>query len=552
MLFFLTSLITITGFMFLLKHHISHIQIIFSFVVSCICLFVITKKEKVIYRVLPVLLFLIFISVVIPINANYIDVSWDGNSYHKDAIGALKNGWNPVYEDYLDFYKKADYRDNKIIGKELVGCHGFWQTYYAKGAWYVNANFYYLLDNIESSKMFNPMILYITLIISINFISIITKRKSLSILIGLLFAFSPTVIPQLFTNYNDGALYCTLLCLLMELVLFVFKKTNNSLFNIFCLIIICSNIKFTGLGYEVIMGLGIYFVYLWFNRKNLKKIIKPTIVFVSAILFSILVVGYQPYVTNTLSKGHPLYPLAGSHKVDIVSKNQPSSFTNKNTITKFYYSIFSRTGNISLSSGSDVPLKLPFLVYYEELISLNRSDIRTAGFGVYFSGIFIISIIILIYIGIIKFKTSRNKLTFWVPVVIIFTSLLLVLIISESWWARYTPFVYFIPLICLTILAASNKKMHKTLLTILMVIMYANLSFYINNNIIYNYREAENFRYYLYSFSNTPKTMHLSGKDEFLGLLYTLDDYNIKYDFKPKPKDKQSEKLFKFMEFWSD
>ena len=552
MLFFLASLITITSITFLLKYHISYFQIIFSFVVSCVALFIITKKEKIIYRILPVLISLIFISIVIPINTNYFDVSWDGNSYHKDAIGALKNGWNPVYEDYIDFYKNVDYRDNKIIGNKLVECHGFWQTYYAKGVWYVNANFYYLLGNIESSKMFNPMILYITLILSINFISIITKRKSLAVLIGILFAFSPVVIPQLFTNYNDGALYCTLLCILMELILFVLKKQKNSLLNIFCLVIICSNIKFTGLAYECIMGLGVYGVYLWFNRKDLKKVIKPTIVFVSAILFSIVVVGYQPYVTNTLSKGNPLYPLAGSNKVDIVSYNQPHSFVNKNNFTKFYYSIFSETANINLASGRDVDLKIPFLVYPEELVALNRNDLRMAGFGVYFSGIFVISVITLIYIGITRYKKNKNKLTYWVPVSIVFTSMFLVLIISESWWARYTPFVYYIPLICLTILAASNKKTHKVLLSILMVIMFANLSFYINNNLAYNYRESQNFANIAYKYRVSQKTLHLSGRDEFLGLLYTLDDYGVKYDFKPTPKGKKSQSLFKFMGFWGE
>ena len=38
--------------------------------------------------------------------SNVYDLSEDGNTYHKTAIGSLKNGWNPFYEDNYEFNKE--------------------------------------------------------------------------------------------------------------------------------------------------------------------------------------------------------------------------------------------------------------------------------------------------------------------------------------------------------------------------------------------------------------------------------------------------------------
>lgn len=32
-----------------------------------------------------------------------VDYSWDGNNYHKMAVGALAHGWNPVWQSIFDF-----------------------------------------------------------------------------------------------------------------------------------------------------------------------------------------------------------------------------------------------------------------------------------------------------------------------------------------------------------------------------------------------------------------------------------------------------------------
>ena len=45
-----------------------------------------------------------------------------------------------------------------------------------------------------------------------------------------------------------------------------------------------------------------------------------------ALIFSVCIIGFNPYVTNTINNGNPLYPLAGKDKIDIMTPNTPASF----------------------------------------------------------------------------------------------------------------------------------------------------------------------------------------------------------------------------------
>ena len=47
-------------------------------------------------------------------NISY-DITFDGNTYHKAAIGELKNGWNPVYQSIEDFNDSDLLKREKFI-----------------------------------------------------------------------------------------------------------------------------------------------------------------------------------------------------------------------------------------------------------------------------------------------------------------------------------------------------------------------------------------------------------------------------------------------------
>ena len=551
LLIFLTSIIVITGLMFLFHISISYLQIITSFICSVAYLiFFIGKKYRLKEKIFAIIISIILVLTSAFICSKYFDISWDGNTYHKDAIGALKNGWNPVYDNYIDFYETSSIRDMNYIGDELVVTHGFWQTYYAKGAWYVDANFYYIFNNIESSKLFNILLAYISFIFSIYFVNKITKKLSLSIVVGFIFAFSPVVIVQLFNNYNDGALYNGLLCLVLSFLLFCLNFERKQMISwIFCLIIICCNIKFTGFVYAGFFCLALYIIYVLENRKKIKEIIKPTIVFSFSLLIAIFIAGFSPYITNIMSKGNMFYPLLGKDKVDIITYNQPKEFVGESTIVKFSKSIFSKTANINEKSNNKLQLKLPLTVYSDELQVLNKNDLRIGGFGVYFSAIFLFSLIIILYGLIINYKNKNYLFKYYLA--IFMTTIFLILILSESWWARYTPFVYFLPLMALTMMFTTfkNKKYANIALICLSFVMFINLSFFINNNLFYNYKEAKNYREILEKYQNSSEYITIVDvNNSFLGALYNFDDYNIKYNISLDSSN-QDKTLFRYLKY---
>ena len=469
LLFFLSSLILTTGITYILHGKLSYIQMVVSIVLSVILLILMTKKEKNSIKVFSIVISILVVLLSVNINGKYYDIQWDSNQYHKDAIGALKSGWNPVYDNYIDFYRDSSYRDMDIIGDKVQTSHGLWQTYYAKGAWYVDANFYYVLNDIESAKVFNILSLYICLILSFDFLVSITDRKVLSIILAIIYSLSPVVIVELFNCYNDGALSSILLCLIIEFIQFIRLNEKKYLVTFFSLMIVCCNIKFTGLAYAGVICVPLYLLYLYKNKQNLKKVIKPTVIMALSVIVSVVVAGFQPYVTNLIEKGNPLYPLAGKDKVDIISYNQPPLYNDLGTLQKFNWSIFSKTANINQISKKPLELKFPLFVYDEELTALQKNDLRIGGFGPLFSGIFVLSLVIIVVSFALDLYNKKYDIVMYgIPLMVSF--LLLIFIISDSWWARYTPYVYYITLLAATVLALKNVKICNVFLSILLMI----------------------------------------------------------------------------------
>lgn len=552
LLAFFTILITSTSITYIVGQKISYFQMFFSILLSIVTLLFFFKDVNLKTKTLSILISIIVVLLSAFACNKYYDINWDSNTYHKDAIGALKNGWNPIKQDYIKFYKQSNYRNMDAIGDKIFFDNGLWQTNYAKGTWYIGANFYYLFNDIEVAKIFNIIVAYICFILSFNFIFELSKKKLLSFALAIIFSISPVSIVQLFSYYNDGVLYNLLLCLLMEFILFIKKNSKQNLLNTCLLIIICCNIKFTGFGYGGIFCFALYLYYIIINFKNKKVIINTTITLFITVIIAIIIAGFQPYVTNFITKGNIFYPLAGKDKVDIVTTNQPQFFNNKSTIKKFGYSIFSNISNSNKLANGNSLLKIPFDISNEDLTILSRNDIRISGFGVWFSGIFIISIISLIY-GLINSYSKKQKLLFNILTIVNICSLLLILFISESWWARYTPFVYFISLSALTYLAINNKKViEKILLFSLIGTMFINIGFFVKYNLIDNYYEQKETRKIINYYKHSGKTMHINYYYYFAGFLYTLDDNDVKYDLKNVNNSKIQKKIFRYLSYWSD
>jgi len=91
---------------------------------------------------------MLLIGIFLIIAGSIIDLSYDGITYHKTAVGALKNGWNPHEESIAVWARRQP-------GRSEYDHYDLWVDHYPRGTWYIGAIFYCLTGNIESGKAYD-------------------------------------------------------------------------------------------------------------------------------------------------------------------------------------------------------------------------------------------------------------------------------------------------------------------------------------------------------------------------------------------------------------
>lgn len=518
--FFLFSILIITSVFFAFKISINSFYTIFSALLTVLAAIIYNvKHKKSIYKVILIITsFLLCITISLIIAGNTFDSSWDGNSYHKTAIGELKNGWNPNYEGIGDF-NSSDRNNYKVNGT-----HDIWNDHYAKGAWIIAANFYRLTNNIESGKAINILLLIAAFFAVLSFL--LEKINAfMACLLSLIVVLNPVCLTQCLTFYNDNLIY-SLIVLLNILLLDIADNNgnvNNSKYIMLTIIIsLLINIKFTGLAYAGITAL-VYFIYLIIHNKSFKCVKKMVICGFISLFLGIVVIGYSSYVKNTLYFGHPFYPLFGENSVDIMTTNQPQSFSHMNRIDKFLTANFSKSDNITAMQERNPELKILFSFSKSEIENLSIPDLRIGGFGVLFGGILLVSTVVIL-VGL-YFSYKDDKRTFKLLTLILVPIIILTLALEESWWARYLPQVYIIPIVALLLLYKYRfKKVNTVVMVVLSILMLYNSWIFVSKLMIVKSEEFRTIRNDLKTLSSS-KDLYVYTSD-FNGAVYNLYDLN--------------------------
>ncbi len=516
MLFTIANVLVITSVLYLCNVSISYFHLPISFILALIELYFICKEN---YKNILISGFLVLVIFVLSITlcGRVLDTSYDGNAYHKEAIGLLKNGWNPIYSSAKNFGKKINYD---------VG-HTIWIENYPKATWIIGASIYKITNNIETAKVFNLIILFITFFIIAYIINKYYKNKLLSILTAVAACTLPIIWQQILSLYLDGFLGFILLLVIIYMYLLIKNENKEYFFTIGCLLIIIINLKFTGLLYAGIFCLGYYIIYIIkkIKDKKYKDILHFTLKFILILIISLFIVGSNSYVRNIVVHHNPLYPLIGKDKRDIMTDMQPASFDKKSPISKNFYSIFSYSANIGKFNNGEPKLKKPFVKTYYEQMQISE-DTRIGGFGIYFSGLLIISLLlIIIYFAILIIKKEYDDLIMLgIPFIII---ILFMFVIGESWWARYYPQAYFIPIMAVFILL-KNKRFLAILGVILLILCLSNV--YYTTKIMFLNKLPVSGQSRMNLEKNYGKKLNIKLYNEhFTGSLYNLIDYKIDY-----------------------
>lgn len=426
LLIVISSVLLISSVSFALGYSISGVEIYFAIFISVLWIAWSAHqyfKDSALMVFVAILLFLAALSwTSLFVSGNLYDLSYDGQVYHQEAIIQLAEGWNPFYKNIVP----------------AISSHHLWMNSYPKGPWVLAAALYKITGHIEQGKCFNLMFILISFFISLSALLNFSRIKvGMAVLLSCLLSMNPVSICQSLSFYVDGQLSSMLITLGSLLYLLSKSWDRLRILTAALSMIVVINLKFTGIVYPSIIISGVLF-YFWFcGRKKLS--LNMISLFAASGFVGMLLVGYSPYVNNILRHGHPFYPLAGRGSVDILRYNMPGSFLEMNRFESLLVSVFSKSENTAETATHE--LKWPFTLYRTELEAFYIPDARVGGWGPLFGGGVAISF--LIFLLAIK-SDFRKAMMAAGAVLVIFVS---VIINPGSWWARYSPQLWLIPII---------------------------------------------------------------------------------------------------------
>lgn len=433
-----------------------------SIVFSCIATFVlfyylINHKSDWLKIFIPCFS-IIIISIIIA--GLFYDMSWDGLWYHQTAVYQMAKGWNPVYDPLHNFTPHLQ----------------DWVRHYAKGQWYTAFSIYSFTGDIEYAKAATWIAMIISFFAVYTVSSEYRFKRWQAILTAGIVSLNPVVVFELASFLVDG-LMISFLTIFTAAIFSWYKNPNkiNTTAIIFSAIL-CICTKQTGLVYLCFASSGTGIFILIMKRQLFMKFL---FVQIMSLTLGVLIFGYNPYVTNTITRGNPFYPMLGSQNYpglaaqgeDPIEKwETPHNMMGTSRLTRLSYAIFGRPGAQPYYPNSDASYMIPFDLTLKDFSIYYFHDVRISGFGPLFSVIFLISLFLLA-ISVLRTGISKTFL-----IVVLFTIVSSLLISEHTWWARYGPQLWWIPVLALIISFFMDQiKKIKFAGYVLIVVMLVNM-----------------------------------------------------------------------------
>ncbi|HTS45038.1 MAG TPA: hypothetical protein VMH01_11625 [Puia sp.] len=412
------------------------------------------KSKPVFIKTTVSFLAITFISILVA--RFFYDVSGDGQLYHLEAVYQLGTKWNPIRTQLPSFSQSI------------------WVNHYGKGDEGAQAAIYVMTGKIESGKATNFMLFTASFLLCLSFLYRLNRfsfRKKL--FLSALFACNPVTMLQLISTCVDGQMASLLLSLLVVYCLLFIDTNRFFLLLLAFILVILVNIKFTGIVFASVFSFG-YIAILLVNKRK----IEARKIFITCALSAIIgigLVGYFPYITNTISYNDPIYPGTDVLQKEL-AKQCPTYFQSRNRFGKFFISFFSHTDDLDLlvDKNPHVSLKLPFTFNKTDIVNaLKPGVVVMAGMGPFFSGAFMLSLLFFVILA----RRLSDRRIFWILSLTLVTIVISIFLISEAWWARLAPQVWLIPLIIALSTEWVNINWVNRMRTFFYIIVAINISF---------------------------------------------------------------------------
>ncbi len=353
------------------------------------------------------------------------DISPDGATYHTEAVLALEHGVNPVIDRF-------------------TGPMQMWTNHYPKLTWYFAAAVAKTTGRFTLGKSYTLLLVVSCWIYAWRWLRQTGVRPGGALWMATAIAANPVAMSQAVSMYLDGAVASLVTMALLACTAIAFgraRRLDTAVLASASAMLIA--IKFTGTAYLAVMltATSVFVLGRGGEWKQRTKKLRPLgAAAACAVVIGLLVLGFNPYITNIEQGHHPMYPLAGPGKIDIMAHHiSPDVFTDvrRNRVQNLATSLLSRS-----QPNLEAPVwKVPFTTSLGEIRSFAAPDVHLGGWGVFFSGVFLVSVTMWVW-GQAWRRVPEASFAAGV-------AMLTVLATPYAWWARFAPQLALVPVFLL-------------------------------------------------------------------------------------------------------
>ena len=397
----------------------------------------------------PALLALAIFVVGTAFSAFYYDLSWDGQQYHQSGIYALAGDWNALANPLREFEHSQS--------TEL------WVRHYAKGPWYFAAAIFDATGYVEWGKSINLLALAASGLAVFAAALDYGLTRARAAIVALVLALNPVLMSELTSFLVDGVMIAALLVTTAALFSYLRRPTPVLAWIIFFASAISINSKFTGLIFLCMIFTAAAVWCIWQQRDRLLGYLALS---ATSLVVGTCVLGYNPYVTNTITRHNPLYPAFGSAAFpskdelqhDIDKFETPSNLIPHNRVYRLLYATFGRPSNAPYPHRpTSAELMWPFAATPSDLHFYDYHETRVAGFGPWFSGFAILATALFLW-ALCRRGHARGAMA-----LVAATIVLSLLSSSVFWWPRYGPQLWLLPVVPAAFLLHGAAKRWETI-----------------------------------------------------------------------------------------
>ena len=387
-------------------------------------------------RVSRAVLLVLLVSLALVISSATVDDGYDGWLYHEPAVIGLTHGWNPVAQPLFDAWW-ATQRTALGSPPDAPSVDGLWTTAYPKALWVLASHALVWGLPLDSGKYAGILLIFAASGVALRALRLAGLSAGWSLVLAVVSALNPVSVMQTTTYYVDGALGCCLTVLVFSLVAFNITRSRLDLFLAIGASLIACNLKFTGPIYVAIMTLPVMIWWLW--RRQLQVHHLRTLGLAALLL---ILCSVNPYLTNVRIGGSPVQPL---NRRNLMVAQMWPEFLAKNRFEKLFISLtftnyLNPYGELPESELKTVtnPFQLRSINEFEEFST--SYDLRIGGFGPLFA-------VALALASLIALMRARDGTRDVALALIAFGTVASTLVISVSWWARFVPQMWLVPVL---------------------------------------------------------------------------------------------------------